>query len=240
MQRRSTVVNTALCCLLTLLSLTLSGQSSRHLSSRFSGKETWFDSIVGVANSGIVNGPEYILYVKGAKTHPFFLTGETSGKVIMQDQIYVAPIKYDTHSQALVLRHVGHDSSSRLIELEKEKVIEFELFGHRFKNFEGRGFYDVLLETNSLSLAVNRTKKTFIKDRMLDFYPTDFFYLYEEGKWTVLRKKSSIVKLGGTREKSRLLRKFMRGQRIKRGGFFDEAKLIKVIVYYDTLRKQSS
>lgn len=238
MQRRSTVVHTALCCLLTLLSATLSGQS-RHLSSRFSGKETWFDSIAGVDNSGLVNGPEYILYVKGAKTHPFFLTGETSGKVILRGQAYIAPLKYDTHTQALVLRYVGHDSATRLVELEKEAITEFELFGHRFKNFKGRGYYDVLLETDSLSLVVNRTKKSFIKDRMLDFYPSDFFYLYEDGKWTVLRKKSSIVKLAGTREKSRLLRKFMRGERIKRRGFFDEEKLVKVIVYYSTLRKQS-
>lgn len=185
----------------------------------------------------MVNGPEYIQYVKGASTHPFFLTGETTGKVMTRDHGYIAPIKYDTHTQTLVLRYVNSDSSLRFVELEKDKIREFEIFGHRFKNFEGKGFYDVLLETNTLSLAVNRTKKTFLKDRMLDFYPTDFFYLYEKGRWKVLRNKASIVKLADTKEKSRALRKFMRGERIKRAGVFNEEKLVKVIVYYNTLRQ---
>jgi len=222
---------------LTLHNTVLNAQPSFHLPTQFNDKEVWFDSLVGVSNSGIVNGPEYKLSARGAKTHPFFLTGDSSGKVKIGDYTYTGIIKYDTYSQTLVLKYVTDDNSIRFVELEKVKIQEFEIFDHLFKNIEGRGFCDVLLETNNLLLIASRTKKTTINDRMPDFQSVDFFYLVEGGKWKPLRTETSIIKLAETKDESRALRNFMRGQRIKTKGFFDEEKLVKVITYYDSLRK---
>lgn len=233
MQKTVTVASTALACLLILLCTEGNGQSSLHLSAH---KEIWFDSIVGVENSGIVNGPEYKLSVRGARTHPFFLTGETSGRIRTKEYAYVGTVKYDVYAQTLVLKYVS-DSSVRSVELEKETIKEFEIFGHRFKNFSEKGFCDVLLEKDNLSLVVNRTKKPLTRQRMLDFHPVDFFYLVENGKWRPLRNKVSIIKLVDSKDKSRSLRKFIRDKRLKKKGFFDEENLVKVVTYYDMLRK---
>lgn len=217
-----------------MLTVGLKGQSFH-----FSDKEVWFDSIIGVSNSGIVNGPEYKPAARGAKTHPFFLTGDSPGKIRISEYTYTGTIKYDIYSQILVLKYNTPNNSIRFVELEKVKITEFEIFGHRFKNFDGKGFYDVLLERDNLSLIVNRTKRTVINDRIPDFQSEDFFYLLEEGKWKPLRNKASIGKLADTKEKSRALRRFMRGEKLKSKGFFNETKLVEVITYYDTLKKLS-
>jgi hypothetical protein len=204
----------------------------------FSDKEVWFDSIIGTGNSGIVNGPEYKLSAKGTWTHPFFLAGETSGKIKTKENTYLGSIKYDVYAQVLVLKYFNsNDNANLFIELEELNISEFEIFGHRFKNFEGRGFHDALLEIGNLSLVARRTKKTFMNERMIDFRSVDFFYLLEGENWKPLRNTASITKLADSKDKLRALRKFMRGERVKRNGAFDEAKLVKVITFYNTLRK---
>lgn len=236
MQKKLKVASTALGCLLTLLCTEGIGQSFLHLPTQ---KEIWFDSIVGVENSGIVNGPEYKVSVRGKNTHPFFLTGETSGKVIIQGQEYTAPLMYDVYANALVLKHISSSGSAWFVELEKEKVTAFEIFDHTFKNFEGKGFYDVLLEAPTLTLVVERTKKVVIKDRTMKYNTVDYFYLIDNKKWRPLRNKASITRLVDTKEKVRALKKFIRGEKIRTKGSFNEKNLIKILAYCETLRNPS-
>lgn len=124
----------------------------------------WFDGVVGVENTGLFNGIEYIEQHITINEQQKFLGGIyfTPGRVIYDGQPYFdIEMKYNVYDDLLLLRGTG----SKPLQLHTSRVQEFSLYGHDFINITGdtgaavQGFYEVLLETDELSLLKKHTKR---------------------------------------------------------------------------------
>lgn len=124
----------------------------------------WFDKMVGIGNSGILNGPEYIeQHVTVNEQQKYFSDIYFSpGSVVYNGQPYYnIEMKYNVFNDLLLLRGTGTNP----LQLHKNRIKEFNLKGTHFINISAdttapvNGFHEVLLQTETLSLLKKHTKK---------------------------------------------------------------------------------
>jgi len=176
-------------------------------------KEIWFDNIVGFENSGIINGPEYFIPMQGSVTHPFFGSRDLSPEwVIFKGQRYGnIALMYDIYSDILVLRHRDKNGIFVLIQLDKENIDSFTLYGHQFKkisvvNSDGKikpvVFFDILLDGETMDLVAARKKTIHVVDSRPEYqYEEKFYFLINNQLIPLTRKKNIYLSLKETGNK---------------------------------------
>lgn len=130
---------------------------------------TWFDEIIGKTNSGIFKGNEYVEENNMTnESHKFFKKSFfLIGSVTYDSQTYFnLEIKYDVFGDQLLLRNSEVKDVSVIV-LTKNNISKFIIDGYEFKNIQMEtvnkailsGFFEVLLNTDSIVLYKKHTKK---------------------------------------------------------------------------------
>jgi hypothetical protein len=207
-------------------------------------KEILFDKIIGLENSGIVNGREYMIPFRGLKSHPFFDRQDASATVEYDGNKYhEMQILYDIYSDILVFKVLTRAGSFAFIELDKSRVGSFDAYNHHFKKynlvdlkFNVDGYFDVLFERESMSLVVKRSKISRVIDRVAEYEEFDQYFLIDHGRWIKFRKMKSFYTLLKSKESKRRLDNFMSSNGIKGRNATDEDLKKIALFYYEIIQ----
>ncbi len=137
-----------------------------------SGYYTWYDDIVGIENTPLFNGVEYI---EGYKTtrdnHKFFIDQSFyEGSVLYDGQPYYGiSLKYDIYEDELIA-NLESEAQKSLLQLIKDKVAAFSIGSHQFVQIkdvdaESKGIvgYHETLAQNSLGILYKKHRKKRVK-----------------------------------------------------------------------------
>ena len=173
----------------------------------------WFDQIVGQENIGLYNGKQYVnLYLNKTfdNKHQFFRSEKLlKGSVTYDGQTYYdMNMMYDLDTDNLIVT-LKSGSVASFLQLIRSKVNEFTIDGSRFVYFDGfaenstavNGFYEVLLENNSLSLLKKHKKNKKRRLEELDgnrayyeFVDAYEYLLFAGGEYKNIESRSDIIK----------------------------------------------
>jgi hypothetical protein len=185
-------------------------------------KELWFDQIVKLENTSLINGPEYFIPFQAATTHPFFGSRELTNEELQYDhQRYInIPLLYDIFSDILILRIQDKNNLFAMVQIDKTKVEGFTLFHHQFKKLtnpkesgSNSSYFEILYEGKNIMLVAKRIKGKHILDGRTEFQQEDKFYFIRNNQWAHLTGNSSYYELMKN-DKVRILA-FIKSQNIK-------------------------
>lgn len=169
-----------------------------------------FDAMVGIENTDLYNGTEYI---EGYKTtrdkNRFFIRSEFfPGSVVYDEQAYHGiQLKYDIFDDQLIVSLQNQEQES-VIQLNKADVSQFTLDGHLFKHLKFQqknieqppGYYEVVAIYPKLILYEKHRKKRWKKEdkRVVYFEFTDaksdFLCAYKDS-FLSLRSRNDVYEL---------------------------------------------
>lgn len=181
----------------------------------------WFDGVIGVENTNLLNGIEYIEQHVTINEHQKFLGSIyfTPGWLVYDGQPYYdLDMKYNVYDDLLLLRGTG----SKALQLHKSRVQEFSLDGHDFVNINAdttaavKGFYEVMLETEVLSLLKKHTKnrKKYL-DRSFTYFEfhedTPRYAIEHQGQYRPMNSRREVIR--AFPDHAREIRQFYRERR---------------------------
>ena len=155
---------------------------------------TLFDQAIGITNSGVFNGVVYVEKhpVRGDQYKFFESQDFMLGSVEYNEQSYFnVEVKYNVYDDQLLIKN-SEISGSPIAILDKENITTFKINDHIFKNLTfstGKsnglsGFFEVLIDNDSLSLLKQHKKKIF---RLLDsetegseLYGSKLYYKFKD------------------------------------------------------------
>jgi len=182
----------------------------------------FFDDVVGIENTDILNGPRHIVPFSSSGTHPFYnFSGGAKGNLVFAGQPYFnVTLSYDIYSDELVIQQLRATGIHELIVLKKVNVETFRPYGHNFKNYQGakaqdvglgNGFYDVLYESPAFTLLATRKKYTRVDMGRLQYENEDKYLLIRRGrKSTPIRGLKGFYKVLGDQDLRTELRNFVK------------------------------
>lgn len=147
-----------------LLPLCIFGQSMKSRNSAYE----LFDETTGIENSALHYGVVYQEEHRSTKEFSkFFVKPEfTKGSLTFNGQAFSdLDLKYDVHSDEVLMK-TQKKLGGRAIKLQKKRVAEFNLHGHRFINIDTvirgikapLGYYEVVIESEHLSFLKKHQK----------------------------------------------------------------------------------
>lgn len=185
-----------------------------------------FDELVALENTDLASGTEYIeLHIIRNNRHKYFQADKfATGQVSYEGQVFTdIPMKYNIYDDLLLINLVNSGGETT-IQLHKEKIESFRLYGHDFINLqlpedqesEIEGFYEVLYETPSGLLLKKHVQKILKHlDRNFTYYefePDDPEYVFfQDTVYTPFDSRRDLTKLFPEREKE--IRQFYRSHR---------------------------
>ncbi|GAB5400201.1 MAG: hypothetical protein Aureis2KO_17860 [Aureisphaera sp.] len=171
---------------------------------------SWYDGIVGIENTPLFNGVEYI---EGYKTtrdnHKFFINQSFYEGTVEYDgqDYYGISLKYDIYEDELIA-NLESEAQKSLLQLIKSKVTLFSFGGHTFinvtdANAKAKGIegYHERLGSNSLGTFYKKHRKRRVKKedkRILyfEFFDTKSDYVVEmDGTYHWVNNKSDFYEL---------------------------------------------
>lgn len=183
---------------------TFSNENSVHTSTRYLS-----DTLATGAN--LYNGIEHPGYLRSIKGSAYLDSEEfVEGRVKYDGVWYTIPMLYDLHAEKLVITHFYRHNRMSLID---EKIEQFVLHGHRYKNFPvieshqvaPKGLCEVLYQGDSISLYAK-------KRRLLNETPTMHglerkftnsaqYYLFLNGAYYLVKSKNDMFALMGSKRR---------------------------------------
>jgi hypothetical protein len=205
----------------------------------------FFDDVVGIENTEIINGPKHILRFPGSGTHPFYNSAiGVQGSVAFAGQPYFnITLLYDIYLDELVVQALRKTGTRELLVVNKGKVESFRMYGHTFRNYEGtsaqdvglvNGFYDVLYESAVFTLMAKRTKHTKVEMGAIQFESEDKYLFIRPGrKAAPFRGVNGFYQVLGDKESKADLKAFVKVNDLKI--MKSDTDLIKAARYCDTI-----
>lgn len=202
--------------------------------------DIWFDQIIGVENSGLIQGPEYIIEYAGINTHPFFQSkSEQPGNIHYFNNFYQNVLMaYEIHKDILLLKKTDASGYPVYIRLYPEEVVFFELGGHRFERIVPKGkeikigFYDILYQGQNIRLLAKRIKKDFFESIRLEFKSEDKLYLEKDEQYFALRSKAIFFEKYPNHKAQ--IKKYIRENKLKIN-LSHEEDIVKLCQFCDSL-----
>ncbi len=174
----------------------LAGMASPSKAQPDLSAETWFDHRVGLENSGLINGHEYLFPFRGASSNPFFFAeGGSKGQVLYNGQWYAdILLMYDIYSNEVILSHQARNGQTKLICFDQSLLEKFSLFDHHFSKIDGQ-FYDVLFQGRDWAFLALRKKSTYVSSGKVEFEEEVQYFLQDEGKLQEYQGKKMLMSL---------------------------------------------
>jgi hypothetical protein len=192
-------------------------------------------------NFHIYNGSQYAAYQSQKDEHPYFLSDDWANGSILYDGewFHNMPMLFDIEKNQVI---VSYYFKGIKMQLNSQRVAEFEFQGHRFINYKpidsigiGGGFYEVLYTGKTKILALH--SKKFIEeisgtDLTLRFKETTQYFLFHNNRFVKTGTKQAVLAALNSRKKE--LKAYMRRNRL----FISEKEnsLIRVVEYFDSLQ----
>ena len=168
----------------------------------------WFDNQVHRYNTSLFNGLEYIeLYRTINERHKFFESSDfQAGSIVYDGQFFDrVPLKYDLNVDELLF-NVGYNYPYPTLILFTSKIKSFTLGKSDFiqiNNTEGEtamaGFYEVLMNKESVTLLKKNKKKRFkrIKGNTVyyEFDNDNSFYISYKNNFHEIDSKNDIIRV---------------------------------------------
>ena len=170
----------------------------------------WFDTTIGVENTGLYNGVEYIdaEQAKGEFVKFLYRGDFRLGTIEYEGQTYYdIPLKYDVYNDKVVVKIIG-DNSTSILQLFTEKLTFFEVNGKNFSKIVNRttendndnlsGFYEVLFNSSEIKVYKKHRKGQLrqIKNKTLlfEYKPKSprYFLEHQNNMYTVKSKRDFI------------------------------------------------
>jgi hypothetical protein len=221
------------CCITGLL---FGQQPLQSTHSPIEEKEIWFDQQIGIENSGVINGEEYQPLARSLSSHPFFLDIESTGSVEFKGQRYSnVQLLYDVVQQQVVLKYLDQTGVSRFVELEQSYIKTFRMSDNIFRNIEGKGYYQVLIDNSYISLFARRVKIRNLKNGLVQYDWLQSYFVILDGEWKALKSNRDAKKLFNEKTKQQAIAEFLRHEKIKVSRFRDD-QLVKLILFCNAVR----
>ena len=158
----------------------------------------WFDHIVKIDNSALMNGELYSMYPKANYGDQFFKSKYfTRGTVYTSSQLYPdIMLLFDIENDQLILKH---PDSTRFdgIQLNMEEIQRFIIHEHTFQRFSGLNnrIYDVLFQGEHISLLGKYLKELKTDNTGLIYKERTEYFIYYQKKLYPFKKFKSLKKL---------------------------------------------
>lgn len=166
---------------------------------------SFFDREVGLENTGLLNGLEYIEEHNTVnEKHKYFITTSFStGSVIYEGlPYYNVNLKYNIWDDVLLAK-VQKSGGEAILELHKEKIDRFSIDGHEFINLlnagekrDLNGFHEILLENSTYTLVKDHKKKLTRKtDGRFVYFEfenrnSDYYFEYKDSYYPLTSRRS--------------------------------------------------
>lgn len=190
-----------------VLRCTFSFSQSNQVESHY---YNWFDQIVGIANTALYNGVEYMETHRSTRENHKFLGFQrfVKGTVDYDGQRYYSvPMKYNVFDDELLVKLSNRNGES-IIQLIKGNIYGFSIADKQFLNInspEARkngvmGFYELLMTTGSFTLykknRKNRLKRIRNNSVVYDFLESkSLFMLFRDGQYIPISVRRDITDL---------------------------------------------
>ena len=186
----------------------------------------YYNTIVGIENTGLFNGIEYIDNKAVLNDHnKFFIPASsfTKGWIVYDNQYYPnIKMKYNLVDDR-VLVELGDDNRQSTFQLITAKIKEFGLAGHIFFRLKGNGgvpegFYEKIYSDGTRFIYKKLRKKEFRRmDKQYLYYEyfqdkPSYFYVNANDEAFSLNSANDFIKIFPEKKKS--IRKFYREQKI--------------------------
>lgn len=162
-------------------------------------------------NLNLYNGIEHPGYFRSIKGSAYLGSEEmTEGRLNYDDVWYSIPMLYDLHAERVVIMHFNKFYKISLI---NEKVREFILHSHLFRNFPitesgqiaPNGLCEVLYEGESISVYARKRKllneRSTSQGLERDFVNSNQYYMKVEGAYHVVKSKGDMFALMGSKKR---------------------------------------
>lgn len=170
---------------------------------------SWLDDKVGLENTALHNGTEFINpYLLEDNAHRFFKSDTfTIGSITYNDQkFYNIPLKYDLYQDEVIVMLSSKNGGENQLLLHTEKIKNFELHNSYFElvnknndNSKARsGFYELLSYGKHFKLYKKSKKKIkkLIKNKTVRYKFIEekpIYYLQTGGEFFSVEKKKYLV-----------------------------------------------
>jgi len=183
-------------------------------------------------------GNEYIPQDHRIKIHPFYPTDSLQAGSITYNGIpyHDVAMLYDIVRDEVAVRP---PEGGYQIQVRNSKISRFLLGAHQFIRLDSTlglpaGFYE-LLHDGSVQVLAHR-KKIIHEDvssgaYKADYLPKDHFYIRRDGIYHEVKNKGSVLLLFP--EQSKVLRKYLRANKLKFNDALREDAITKVVQQYD-------
>ncbi|MGX1929963.1 hypothetical protein [Flagellimonas sp. 2504JD4-2] len=204
---RGNIIGCQLCFFISLSSVFFAfGQTSTKNDATYQ----WFDEIVGIENTPLVDGIEYEEEhrVLNEKTKFFKSSDFLNGNVTYKNQSYLGlQLKYDLYEGNVLVRLPNRIGGTTLM-LIKDEIQDFTIDGHAFSAIEGKdeegvdfsGFYEKLFTGTYLELHARYKKDALERRDKKNLYyefndgENEHLILYQR-KFYHIEGKKDLVKL---------------------------------------------
>ncbi len=183
-------------------------------------------------------GNEYIAQDHRIKIHPFYPTDSLQAGSITYNGIPYRDVAmlYDVVRDEVAVRP---PEGGYRVQVRSSKVGRFSLGTHQFIRLDSTldlpaGFYE-LLHDGSVQVLAHR-KKVIHEDISSGVYKGDYlvrdrFYIRKDGAYHEVKSKSSVLSLFP--EQSKVLRKYLRANKLKFNDELREAAITSIVQQYD-------
>ncbi len=207
---------------------------------------TWFDNIIGLENTGLFNGVEYLEkhLTINEKQKYLFSNQYLSGTITYDGQpYYTIDMKYNVYDDLLLVKLKSRDGETAF-QLHKDLIAGFVLEGHGFINIRNKeaeqagiyGFYEILADEPDIQLLKKHTKKQKKKlDKQTTYYEFEnddpVFVVAVNSQYFSIRNHRSLIRIFPEHKEE--IRKYFRTQKgLRRSG--PESFLINLIPVLQT------
>lgn len=163
------------------------------------------------AGLSLYNGIDHPGYLRSIKGTAYLDSEEFAKGQVKYDGVwYTIPMLYDLYSENLILTHFNKYNRISLI---NEKVDQFILHGHLFRNFlvtgsqqmAPKGLCEVIYEGDSISIYAKKRKllneRSTIQGLERDFSSYNQYYMMVNGSYHIVKSKGDMFALMGSKKR---------------------------------------
>ncbi|MFM9837394.1 MAG: hypothetical protein ACKVOQ_03965 [Cyclobacteriaceae bacterium] len=223
---------------LVFLSVTFSQnplKDTAQISAIESAKEIYTQTMKGQGQ--FYNGGDYIDYQQIEDEHPYFLSNNwIVGSIHYDGEIYEnVGLLYNTLTDNVIVEYYH---SSTMIQLVKEKLLYFTVYGQTFFNIQNNalqsGFYERLcngkVKVFAKRFKVFQKKTSFANQQ--SFEEKSKYYIFKNGIYHAVKSKNSVLSVTGDQKKE--VKQFLNKNGLQFGKS-REMSIIKAVEFYNNL-----